>query len=183
MRWPGPGSHDSRPPGRHCHADGQERQGQHAAAQCRYACGLWHWRRICSDHGPARREEEPTYVLFNGAVDGYTPDGFGPLQARVGETVRIFMVCGGPNLTSSFHPIGNVWTRCWPQGALANAPMKYVQTQPVPPGSCVVAEMELPVPETIKLVDHALSRVARQGLLAMIDVKGNPAPDIYMAPA
>lgn len=91
------------------------------------------------------------------------------------------MVCGGPDLTSSFHPIGNVWSRCWPQGALANPPMRYVQTQPVPPGSCIVADMELPVPETITLVDHALTRVAHQGLLAMSEVTGEAHPDIYRA--
>jgi len=125
--------------------------------------------------------EQPTYVLFNGAAYGYTADRFGALQARVGETVRVFMVCGGPNLTSSFHAIGNVWARCWPQGALANAPMRCVQTQPVPPGSCVVADMDLPVPETIKLVDHALTRVTRQGLLAAIEVQGPANPGIYAA--
>lgn len=32
------------------------------------------------------------------------------MKARVGEIVRVFMVNGGPNLTSSFHAIGNVWT-------------------------------------------------------------------------
>jgi nitrite reductase (NO-forming) len=128
---------------------------------------------------PAMIREQPHYVLFNGAVNGYTPRRLGRLQARVGETVRIFMASGGPNLLSSFHPIGNVWIRAWPQGALANPPLRYVQTQPVPPGSCFIGDMALPVPETIKLVDHALSRVARQGLLAEIEVKGAPNPDIY----
>ncbi len=131
----------------------------------------------------AMAREQPSYVLFNGAVDGYTGGRFGPLQAKVGETVRVFMVSGGPNLLSSFHAIGNVWSRCWPQGALASSPLRYVQTQPVPPGSCFVGDMELPVPETIKLVDHALSRVARKGLLAEIKVTGRPDPAVYRAPA
>jgi nitrite reductase (NO-forming) len=123
--------------------------------------------------------EAPSYVLFNAAVNGYTSGRFGSLQANVGETIRVFMVCGGPNLTSSFHPIGNVWSRCWPQGALANPPIKYVQTQPVAPGSCIVGDMDLPVPETIKLVDHALTRVAHKGLLAEIEVSGEANPDIF----
>ncbi len=130
---------------------------------------------------PSMMQEQPNYVLLNGAVDGYTDGRFGPLKAKVGETIRVFMVCGGPNLTSSFHAIGNVWSRCWPQGALANAPLKYVQTQPVPPGSCFVGDMDLPVPETIKLVDHALSRVVRKGLLAEILVEGKENPEIYQA--
>lgn len=118
----------------------------------------------------AMAAETPSFVVFNGAVNGYTPARFGRLQANVGETVRVFMVNGGPNLTSSLHPIGNVWARAWPQGALANEPQRYLQTQGVPPGSCFVGDMELPVAETIKLVDHALSRVVHHGLSAEIEV-------------
>jgi len=127
----------------------------------------------------AMAREAPNFVLFNGMVDGLTAGGLGAMQARVGETVRIFMVNGGPNLTSSFHPVGNIWKRCWPQGALAGAPSGYVQTQPVAPGSCFVGDMELPVPESIKLVDHALSRVARKGLMAELDVTGVADPALF----
>jgi nitrite reductase (NO-forming) len=127
----------------------------------------------------AMAREEPHYVLFNGRVNGLTAEGVGAMQAKVGQTVRIFMVNGGPNLTSSFHPVGNVWMRCWPQGALASAPAHYVQTLPVAPGSCFVGDMELPVPETIKLVDHALSRVARKGLLAELTVVGSADPALF----
>ncbi len=127
----------------------------------------------------AMLREDPKYVLLNGAAHGLTSGRYGAMQARVGETVRVFMVTGGPNLTSSFHPIGNVWRRCWPQGALANPPLQYIQTQSVPPGSCFVGEMELPVPETIKLVDHSLTRVARKGLLAEIQVSGPANPEIF----
>jgi len=123
--------------------------------------------------------EQPNYVLLNGAAHGLTPDRLGAMQAKVGETVRVLMVSGGPNLTSAFHPIGNVWSRCWPQGALANPPLKYIQTQPVPPGSCFVGELDMVVPETIKLVDHALTRVARKGLLAEIQVSGDADPAIF----
>ena len=123
--------------------------------------------------------EDPTFVLFNGAVDALTPGHHGIMNAKVGETVRVFMVNGGPNLTSSFHPIGNIWIDAWPQGAFANSPLHYIQTQPVPPGSTFVGHMKLPVPETIKLVDHALSRVMRKGLLAEIKVDGPANPRIF----
>jgi nitrite reductase (NO-forming) len=127
----------------------------------------------------AMAREEPNFVLFNGMVQGLTPAGVGALRAKVGETVRVFMVNGGPNLSSSFHPIGNVWSRCWPQGALANPPLAYIQTQPVAPGSCFIGELHLPLAETVKLVDHALSRVERQGLLAQIDVEGAADPGLF----
>lgn len=125
--------------------------------------------------------EDPSFVLFNGMVAGLTSGRLGAMQAKVGETVRVFMANGGPNLTSSFHPIGNVWKRCWPQGALANPPLSYVQTQPVAPGSCFVGDMDLPVAETVKLVDHSLSRVVRKGLLAEIAVDGPADPAVFRA--
>lgn len=123
--------------------------------------------------------ENPDYVLFNAAAQGLTPGRYGAMGAKVGERIRVFMVCGGPNLTSSFHPIGNVWSRCWPQGALASAPRRFVQTEPVCPGSCFVGEMDLPVPSMVNLVDHALSRVAHKGLLAQIAVVGPADPSVF----
>jgi len=123
--------------------------------------------------------ESPTYVLFNGATYALTKSRLGAMQAKVGETVRVFLVNGGPNFTCNFHPIGNVWSRAWPEGALANAPRRYLQTLPVPPGSAFVGEMELPLAETIKLVDHSLSRVVHKGLMAEIEVAGKAAPEIF----
>lgn len=123
--------------------------------------------------------EQPQFVLFNGAVRGFTQGRLGPMKAKVGETVRVFMVCGGPNLASSFHPIGNVWERCWPDGAVTDPPRRFVQTQLVPPGSCFIGELKLPVAETIHLVDHALSRVVHQGLMADILVEGASDPALF----
>jgi nitrite reductase (NO-forming) len=123
--------------------------------------------------------ENPTYVVLNGAADALTAKRGGAMKAKVGETVRVFLVNGGPNLASSFHPIGNIWSEAWPQGALANPPLRYVQTQTVPPGSTFIGHMNLPVPETLKLVDHALTRVAHKGLMAEMVVEGAPDPNIY----
>jgi nitrite reductase (NO-forming) len=123
--------------------------------------------------------EDPTYVLLNGGKAAISPDRYGAPTVQVGETARVFMATGGPNLCSNFHPIGNVFTECWAQGALGSEPMRYVQTQTVPPGSGMVGTMEFTVPETIKLVDHALSRVARKGMVGMITVEGEPNPDVF----
>ncbi len=122
---------------------------------------------------------DPTYVLLNGQKDALTKDVFGEIPVKQGERVRVFFVCGGPNLTSSFHPIGNIWHKAWPEGAIANNPLHYIQTQPVPPGSCGVFELELPIAQKIKLVDHALSRVTRKGMLGVIDVQGEENPEIF----
>ncbi len=123
--------------------------------------------------------EDPTYVLLNGQKQALTPDGYGALAANVGETVRIFFVNGGPNLTSSFHPIGNVWTKLWVNGTFRTAPDAYMQTCAVPPGSTLVADLALPVPGQVKLVDHALTRVVRKGMLGVIDVAGPAQPQIF----
>ena len=127
----------------------------------------------------AMASEEPSYVLLNGEKYAYAAARHGPLEAEVDETVRVFLVDGGPNLTSNFHPIGNVWTKAWPNGAVAGDPDRFAQTMKVPPGSCFVGEMELPVTERVKLVDHALSRVARKGLLAEIDVAGPEDEELF----
>ncbi|QLD90865.1 nitrite reductase, copper-containing [Natronomonas salina] len=127
----------------------------------------------------AMREEDPTYVVFNGEAYGFTADGRGPMEAAVDETVRVYFVNGGPNLTSAWHPIGNVWSRLYRDGDVLSEPARYVETTPVAPGTATMAEMELPVPGHVKVVDHALSRAGRRGALADIDVRGDAKPEVY----
>jgi nitrite reductase (NO-forming) len=133
----------------------------------------------------AMAAEDPTYVLLNGEKYAYAAANAGPLEVDKGDSVRVFLVDGGPNVSSNFHPIGNVWSRAYRDGGLPDDESleayadKNIQTMKVPPGSCMIGEMETPVPERIKLVDHALSRVVRKGLLAEIDVVGDEAEDIY----
>jgi nitrite reductase (NO-forming) len=91
----------------------------------------------------------------------------------------VYFVTGGPNLTSSFHPIGNVWEELYPEGSLSTEPQTHVQTKPVAPGSCTVATMGFPVPGPVKLVDHALSRVARKGCMAVIEAEGEENPEVF----
>jgi nitrite reductase (NO-forming) len=127
----------------------------------------------------AMAAEEPTYVLINGEKYAITPDRYGVPSMAVGDTARVFFVAGGPNQTSSFHPIGSVWNEVWQQGAIAGEPNRFVQTTPVQPGSCAIATLEAQVPGPIKLVDHALSRVARKGALAVINREGPENPDVF----
>lgn len=122
--------------------------------------------------------ENPSYVMFNGAVAPFVGSRFGTMKANVGETVRVFLVTGGPNKTSSFHPVGNVWMRAWPQGGLANKPLEWIQTWPSSPGSAFVGDMTLPVPGLTTLVDHSLSRVTSKGLAAQIEAIGPENPEL-----
>jgi nitrite reductase (NO-forming) len=121
-------------------------------------------------------DERPEYFIFNGAVGALTADK--PLKAKVGETVRIFFGVGGPNFTSSFHVIGEVFDRVYSLGSLTTAPLRDVQTVSVPPGGATVVEFKLDVPGKYMLVDHALSRVNR-GLAGVLDVTGPENTAIY----
>jgi nitrite reductase (NO-forming) len=120
--------------------------------------------------------ERPEFFVFNGAVGALSAEK--PLKAKVGETVRIYFGVGGPNYTSSFHVIGEIFDRVYNQGSLTTAPMRDVQTTTVPPGGAAVVEFKLEVPGKYMLVDHALTRVER-GLVGILEVTGPDNPDIF----
>jgi nitrite reductase (NO-forming) len=122
-------------------------------------------------------EETPTYFTFNGASMALTSDPYA-LKANTGETVRIFFGVGGPNFTSSFHVIGEIFDRVFNQASLTADPLTDVQTTTVPPGGATMVEFSLDVPGRYVLVDHALSRLAH-GLAGYLVVEGNPAPEIF----
>ena len=122
--------------------------------------------------------ERPEYFVFNGSVQGLKTE---PLKAKVGETVRIFFGVGGPNYTSSFHVIGEIFDRLYDLGSLGGAVTTDVQTVSVPPGGATIAELTFEVPGQYVIVDHALSRVER-GLAAIIEVEGEPNPEVFSAP-
>jgi nitrite reductase (NO-forming) len=119
--------------------------------------------------------ENPQYLVFNGAVGGLTDQK--PLKANVGETVRIFFGVGGPNFTSSFHVIGEIFDRVYEQASLTSPVLTNVQTTSVPPGGATMVEFKLEVPGRYILVDHALARLQR-GLAGFLMVEGPENHDI-----
>ena len=58
--------------------------------------------------------ETPEYYVFNGADMALTGDN--ALHAEVGETIRIYFGVGGPNKTSSFHVIGEIFDKVYNLG-------------------------------------------------------------------
>jgi len=114
--------------------------------------------------------EAPEYFVFNGAVDALLKQY--PLQASVGETVRIFFGNAGPNETSSLHVVGEIFTRDYVLGSLASPPLNSVSTANVPPGSAVILELRADMPGHFTFMDHAMSRMAK-GLIGVLDVEGN----------
>jgi len=120
--------------------------------------------------------ERPEYFVFNGAVGALSR--LHPLQAKVGETVRIFFGVGGPNYTSSFHVIGEIFDKVYNLGGVLSPPLEGIQTVSVAPGGAVITEFKTQVPGNYTLVDHALAR-AERGLSGILHVEGAPNPEIY----
>ena len=123
-------------------------------------------------------DETPEYYVFNGAANALTGDD--ALTAKVGETVRIYFGVGGPNKTSSFHVIGEIFDKVYQLASLTTEPLTDVQTITVPPGGAAVVDMTMDVPGEYVLVDHALSRAAR-GLVGKLVVDGNEQTEIFKA--
>jgi nitrite reductase (NO-forming) len=147
-------------------------QGEIYAAQARGTQGL------LSYDVDAMMAEDPTHVVFNGAVNALTGDA--ALQAEVGETVRLYVGNGGPNLTSSFHVIGEIFDRASVEGgSLIN---ENVQTTLVPAGGATYVEFTLDVPGDYILVDHALTRAMDGGAVAILHASGADDPTVFDAP-
>jgi nitrite reductase (NO-forming) len=121
--------------------------------------------------------ENPEYFVFNGAALALAGDAHA-LRANVGETVRIYFGVGGPNFTSSFHVIGEIFDRVYDQASLTSSPLTDVQTTLVPPGGATMVEFSLQVPGRYILVDHALSRLQR-GLAGYLYAEGEPNLEIF----
>jgi nitrite reductase (NO-forming) len=114
-------------------------------------------------------DENPEHLMFNGSMDALTRTY--SMEANVGESVRMFFGVGGPNLTSSFHLIGEVFDRVYNLASFTSPPLTDVQTTLVPPGGATMVEFNVDYPGRYILVDHALSR-AEKGLAGFLTVKG-----------
>ncbi len=121
-------------------------------------------------------DERPPYIVFNGAVGSLVGDK--AVTAKVGEHVRIYFGVGGPNVTSSFHVIGEIFDRVWPEGGTKFI-QENVQTTLVPSGGSTVVEFKVDVPGTFILVDHSLTRAFNKGALGMLKVAGEANRVIY----
>ncbi|WP_254529488.1 MULTISPECIES: copper-containing nitrite reductase [unclassified Sphingobacterium] len=120
-------------------------------------------------------KEEADYVVFNGNVSALVNEN--ALQAKVGETIRLFVGNGGPNLVSSFHVIGEIFDRVHVEGGdLIN---ENVQTTLIPAGGAAMVEFKVEVPGTLVLVDHSIFRAFNKGALGMLKVEGEENHQIY----
>lgn len=120
-------------------------------------------------------DEHADYVVFNGKVGALTGDN--AITANVGETVRLFVGNGGPNLVSSFHVIGEIFDKVYAEGGTTIN--ENIQTTLVPAGGAAIVEFKVEVPGTFILVDHSIFRAFNKGALGMLKVKGEKNKKIY----
>lgn len=118
--------------------------------------------------------EQPEYVVFNGHVGSIAGDN--ALKAKAGETVRMYVGNGGPNLVSSFHVIGEIFDKVYVEGGkLIN---ENVQSTIVPAGGSAIVEFKVDIPGSYTLVDHSIFRVFNKGALGQLKVEGAENPEI-----
>lgn len=120
-------------------------------------------------------DEDADYVVFNGKVGGLTGDN--ALTAKVGETVRLFVGNGGPNLVSSFHVIGEIFDKVYLEGgSMIN---ENVQTTLIPAGGAAIVEFKVEVPGNLVLVDHSIFRAFNKGALGILKVEGEENEEVF----
>jgi nitrite reductase (NO-forming) len=123
-------------------------------------------------------DERPTYVVFNGSVGSMT--GERALQAKTGERVRLFVGNAGPNLTSSFHVIGEIFDNVYTEGGSSVAEHN-VQTTSIPAGGSAIVEFGVEQPGDLVLVDHAIFRAFNKGTLGILRVTGDENHKVFAA--
>ena len=115
------------------------------------------------------------YVVFNGSVGAITGDN--ALEAKVGETVRMYVGNGGPNLVSSFHVIGEIFDNVYSEGG--TAVNHNVQTTLVPAGGASIVEFRVDVPADLTLVDHSIFRAFNKGAIGTLRVTGEENHEVF----
>jgi len=121
--------------------------------------------------------ERPEYVVFNGRMGALMNEG--ALKAKVGETVRLFVGNGGPNLISSFHVIGEIFDTVYTEAAMGGTPARNVQTTLIPAGGAAIVEMTVQVPGRFLMVDHSIVRAMEKGALGVLEVAGAERPEVF----
>jgi nitrite reductase (NO-forming) len=109
--------------------------------------------------GDSRKEveERPDFVVFNGMVDRYVEH---PITIKTGELVRVFFVNAGPNLSSTFHVSGAIFSTVYRGGNPADA-MHDLASFEVGPGDGAVFEFRVHEAGDYAFIDHALGRTTK----------------------
>lgn len=105
-------------------------------------------------------------VVFNGVAFQYHDH---PLPVKVGEKVRIHFINAGPNRWSSFHVIGGIFDRVYPDGDLASF-RKDVSVYSVAPGQGSIFDISFNEPGMYPFMDHSMTNMTL-GADGLFDVR------------
>src|SRR5687767_13884799 len=101
--------------------------------------------------------KKPDVIAFNGYANQYAD---APVTVRKGETVRIYVLNGGPSIWSAFHVIGTVFDRTVIEGTVGHD----AQTVDLAPSQGGWVEFTLAEEGTYPFVTHAFGDMVRGGM-------------------
>lgn len=108
----------------------------------------------------------PDFVTFNGRGAQYAEH---PIEVKVNELLRLYVVNAGPNRVSAFHVVGGIFERVFQGGSLTN-PLVGVQTVNVPVGGGSIFEIRLKETGEYPFVTHAFAD-ATKGAVGVLSAK------------
>ncbi|MFZ2529286.1 MAG: multicopper oxidase domain-containing protein [Rhodococcus sp. (in: high G+C Gram-positive bacteria)] len=113
----------------------------------------------------------PDLVVFNGYANQYD---HAPLQARVDERVRIWVLPAGPDRGTSFHVVGGQFDTVWSEGDYRLRPgAGGAQTLGLFPAQGGFVELSFPEPGRYPFVTHAMTD-AERGAHGVVEVLPHP---------
>ena len=115
------------------------------------------WKRMLND--------APDFVVFNGLANQYASH---PLEVKVNDPLRFYVVNAGPNRVSAFHVVGAIFDRVFLDGS--DDPLEGVQTFDVPTGGGMIFETHLVETGIYPFVSHAFAD-ATKGAVGMLEAK------------
>ncbi|MCU0505837.1 MAG: multicopper oxidase domain-containing protein [Chloroflexi bacterium] len=106
----------------------------------------------------------PDFLVFNGVADQYKD---GPIEIPVGKRIRVFLLDAGPNIDSSFHIVGTIFSRVIKEGVELspdNAGGWGSQAVDLSPAQGAIVEFEMADDGLYPIVTHAFNFVGRGAL-------------------
>ena len=106
----------------------------------------------------------PDYVVFNGVANQYKDN---PIKVSTGGRVRVFVLDAGPNIDSSFHVVGTIFSAVTKEGIhllTGNDGNWGSQAMDLSPAQGGIVEFVMPEDGLYPMVTHAFNFVGRGAL-------------------
>jgi nitrite reductase (NO-forming) len=110
-------------------------------------------------------DEISSHVVYNGHASSLVKK---PLQAKAGDTVRVFLTNGGPNHVRSWQILGQTLDKVYTEGSLTSPPTENIKVAVVPAGGSVMTEFKVKA-GTYTFVDPVKDRKDK-GALGLLKV-------------